>query len=117
MHLDSLVVGQRYKIHYKKGFNVGDREGKDPNRYFFVGTLSEARPGRYAGTTEFVFTDVTYMNGTTAPQHTVHDYAFFGEMSTLVAAPFTNNEGGRRRRRNTRKRNTRRRRNTRRHRA
>jgi len=109
---DDFVVGQRYKIHYKKELMPANQG--DPNRYYFVGTLSEERPGG-PGTTVYVFTDITYQNGQVAEQHTLTNHVLFGELAMLAAVRFI--EGGRRRRRNTRKRNTRRRRNTRRHRA
>ncbi len=36
------IVGQRYKLHRAKGYDSGNMEGKDPNRFFFSGV--------YAGT-------------------------------------------------------------------
>ena len=54
----SLVVGQRYKFHWKKGYNTGDREGTNPNRYNFIGT--------YAGAET-----VTWPDGST---HIVHKF-------------------------------------------
>jgi hypothetical protein len=34
------VVGQRYKLHRAKGYDSGNMEGKDPNRFFFSGVYA-----------------------------------------------------------------------------
>jgi hypothetical protein len=94
-------VGQRYKIHYKKGRNFENMEGKDPNRYDFSGV--------YAGIMQGLpylahrFTDVTYMDGSEAMEMMLMDNLFDSTYTPVK-------QGGRRRhtRRHRRRASTRR---------
>jgi len=105
-----LVVGQRYKFHWKKGYNLEDREGKDPNRYYFSGTYTgtQAHPLPDGSTmTYHYFSSVEDPYGT-RPSMSVSD----ATLDHLVPVKMTS--GGRRRRASRRR--TTRRRTTRRHR-
>ena len=86
------VIGQRYKVHFKKGFNGEDLEGTNPNRYYFIGTYEGAEPD--ADLIMHVFTDINFASGIITYRFRIADH-LFGVRYEAVP----NREGGARKRR------------------
>ena len=101
------VVGQRYKVHLKKGFNLRDPEGTNPNIYYFIGTYVGSEPNP-AGQIMHAFGDVVFDNGFAVETFRIWDHLF---IEKYAAVP--NREGGSRKRRSRRQQHRNKRRSTR----
>jgi len=76
------IVGQRYKLHWRKGDDPNDPEGKNPNRFFlsgvYAGTDTFTNP--YDGVTVLIhiFNECTYPDPGYAgpPTRRLNDFTF-----------------------------------------
>jgi hypothetical protein len=103
--------GANYKIYFKKGYNTGNLEGRDPNRYFFAGEYLGVEESDDEGVAH-AFGNVFVPSAGTLVESIAVDDESFGTMFYATKEPMA---GGRRRqhRRATRKHHGRKRRSTR----